>query len=67
MGVGAQVLELTCAYVALLIQQQRATILPVVASLPPPHFLTFSHKWQEFQKEVAEHKVFIFILLTTFI
>jgi hypothetical protein len=40
-------------------------ILSPVASLAPPHFLTFSHKRHNFQKNVTKHKICVLIFSST--
>ena len=58
-----------CAYVhvALLIQyatRMRHIVTSFVVPLAPPYFSTLSDKWHDFQKEVTEHEMCVFIFST---
>ena len=55
------------ARVASLVQHATRKRHIVCASLVPPHFSTLSHKWYDFQKHCAEHKMCVLIFPTTFI
>jgi hypothetical protein len=44
-----------------------ASYCDVVAPLAPPCFSTLSHKRNDFQKEVIEHKMRVLIFSTTFV
>ena len=50
-----------------LASMQRAAILSPAASLALPYFSTLSHRRHDFRKEVAEHKMCVLILSTTFV
>jgi hypothetical protein len=65
--VGAQAHVCACSRVALLIQHANAAVFPSATSLAPPSFSTLSHKRHDFHKNVAEHKMCVFIFSTTFI
>ena len=58
-------LACACVHVALLTQHAkrvRRIILSTVASLAPPHFLTLSHKWYDYRKNVIANNRFLFSL-----
>ena len=45
----------------------RHIVLPVVASLTPPHFSTLSHKRHELRKDVIVHKMYLHFLYNFFL
>jgi hypothetical protein len=47
--------------------RMRRIVLPYMACLVLQHFLTLSHKGQDFRKKVIEHKMRSFIFSTTFV
>ena len=70
---GGRVIKITYSEwvpAALLIQQamcMHRIILSSVACLALPHFSTLLHVWQNFQKNVIEHKMHVFIFPMTFV
>jgi hypothetical protein len=59
------ILSVSAALVMEHAMRMRRIILSPVACLAVQHFSTLSHKWQDFQKNVTEHKMYLFILSTT--
>ena len=48
-------------------KRMRRIIFSSVVSMAPPNFSLLCHKWQDFRKNVTEHKTCILIFSTTFI
>jgi hypothetical protein len=55
------------ACVAYLSSMPRVSAILPASSLVPSHFSTLSHKRHDFRKKVAQHKICVFVLSTTFI
>jgi hypothetical protein len=58
-----------CVSVALVNQHAKSTrhVILSVFCLAQPYFPTLSHKRNDFQKKVAEHKLLVSIFSTTFV
>ena len=59
-----------CVFVALVIQHTQSnshTILPSVVCLAIPYFSTLSHKQQDFQENITEHKMCVLIFSIIFV
>ena len=66
-AVGARASACACERVALLIQYATRMRNVVCGLRLHQIFPTLSHKWHDFQKNVTEYKIYVWIFSTTFI